>query len=51
LVAALRALIENRILPAIERGLDSVDMHRLKDVASRTMDERGKQIDHAREWL
>jgi hypothetical protein len=49
--AALRALIENRIFPAIERRLDSVDMHRLKDVAGRAMDERGKQIDDAREWL
>jgi hypothetical protein len=50
-VAAPRALIENRIFPAIERGLDSVDMHRLKDVAGRAMDECRKQVDHVREWL
>jgi hypothetical protein len=50
-VAALRALIENSIFPAIERRLDSVDVHRLKDVTCRAMDERGKQVDHAREWL
>jgi hypothetical protein len=48
-VAALRALIENRVFPAIERRLDSVDMHGLKDVAGRAMDERGKQVDHVRE--
>jgi hypothetical protein len=48
-VAALRALIENRVFPAIEQGLDSVDMHGLKDVAGRAMDERGKQVDHVRE--
>jgi hypothetical protein len=48
-VAALRALIENRVFPAIERRLDSVDMHGLKDVAGQAMDERGKQVDHVRE--
>jgi hypothetical protein len=48
-VAALRALIENGVFPAIERRLDSVDMHGLKDVAGRAMDERGKQVDHVRE--
>jgi hypothetical protein len=39
-IAAPRALIENRILPAIERGLNSVDMHGLKDVADRAMNKR-----------
>jgi hypothetical protein len=50
-VPALRALIKNRIFPAVESWLDSVDMHRLKDVTGRAMDERGKEVDHAREWL
>jgi hypothetical protein len=50
-VAALRALIENRVFPAIERGLDSIDKHGLKDVAGRTMNQRRKAIADVCEWL
>jgi len=46
--AAPRALIENGIPPAIERGLDSVDMHGLKNIAGRAMNERWEQIAHLR---
>jgi hypothetical protein len=43
-VAALRALIEDHVFPAIERRLDTIDMHGLKDVAGRAMNECGKQV-------
>src|ERR1019366_9310237 len=43
-VAALRALIENRVFPAIERGLDSIEQHRVKDVAGRAVNRRRKPI-------
>ena len=50
-VAALRALIEDHVFPAIERGPNSVDMHGLKDVAGRAMNQRRKAIADACEWL
>jgi hypothetical protein len=43
-VAALRALIEHRVLPAIERGPNPVDMHRLRNFAGRAVNQRRRAI-------
>jgi hypothetical protein len=50
LIAALDAPKENRILSAIQRGLDPVDMHALKEAAGgRPINEPEKQIAHVPE--